>query len=79
MPTGTILMRKARDLAIRTRLESTKTYGLVEDYQIDWRDSPLSPPQVTVRGRHALPTQITRNYVTVLLGGFVPARAITVT
>ncbi len=72
-------MRKARDLAIRSRLEATKTYGLVEDYQIDWQDSPLSAPHVVVRGRRALPAQITRNYLTVLLGGYVPTRAITVT
>ena len=72
-------MRKARHIDISTRLEATKTFGLVEDYQIDWQPNALSAPRVTVRGRSSCPDIITRNYIAALLDRLVPAREIVVT
>lgn len=72
-------MRKARHIEISNRLEATKTFGLVEDYRIDWRPSALAAPRVTVRGRASWPDIITRNYIASLLDQLVPAREIVVT
>jgi hypothetical protein len=71
-------MRKARDAAIRSRLEATKCHGLVEDYRIEWQAGAFAAPQITVQGRSTLPTVVTKNYLTVLLERFVPSRAIVV-
>ena len=69
-------MRKARHLAISSRLEATKRHGLVEDYAIEWPVSNFSPPRVKVRSHaHFLP-QLTLNYVAALLGSLVPSHAI---
>ena len=67
-------MRKARHLAISSRLEATKRHGLVEDYAIDWPVSNFSPPRVRVRSRAQFPAQMTLNYVAALLGSLVPSR-----
>ncbi len=72
-------MRKARHIEISNRLETTKTFGLVECYRIDWRPSALAAPRVTVRGRASCPDIITRNYIASLLDQLVPAREIVVT
>lgn len=72
-------MRKARHIDISTRLEATKAFGLVEDYQIDWRPQTLAAPRITVRGRPSCPDIITRNYIAALLDQLVPAREIVVT
>lgn len=69
-------MRKARHLAISSRLEATKQHGLVADYAIEWPASNFSPPRVRVRGRDRFPPQLTLNYVATLLDPLVPSRAI---
>jgi hypothetical protein len=69
-------MRKARHLAISSRLEATKRHGLVADYAIEWPASNFSPPRVRVRGRDQFPAQLTLNYIAALLGSLVPSRAI---
>lgn len=69
-------MRKARHLAISSRLEATKQHGLVVDYAIEWPVSNFSPPKVRVRGRDQFPPQVTLNYIAALLGSLVPSRAI---
>lgn len=71
-------MRKARHLAISSRLEATKRHGLVEDYAIEWPVSNFSPPRVKVRSRAQFPPQLTLNYVATLLGPLVPSRSIEV-
>lgn len=71
-------MRKARHLAISSRLEATKQHGLVEDYAIEWQGRSFSPPRVRVRGRASMPTQMTLNYISSLLGALVPSRSIEV-
>lgn len=71
-------MRKARHLAISSRLEATRRFGLVEDYRIEWRTS-LGAPRVTVRGKPTVPAQVTRNYISMLLEPYVPPREIVVT
>ena len=71
-------MRKARHLAISSRLEATKRHGLVEDYVIEWPVSNFSPPRVRVRSRAQFPDQLTLNYVAVLLASLVPSRSIEV-
>lgn len=72
-------MRKSRHIDISSRLEATKQLGLVEDYRIDWREKSLRAPQVTVIGRRAMPAQVTKNYVAILLAHLVPTREIVVT
>ncbi len=70
-------MRKARHLAISSRLEATKRHGLVEDYAIEWPVSNFSPPRV--QGPRPCPVpgrRLTLNYVAALLGSLVPSRAI---
>jgi hypothetical protein len=69
-------MRKARHLAISSRLEVTKQHGLVEDYAIEWPLSNFANPRVRIRSRAQVPSQMTLNYVTALLGPLVPTRAI---
>ena len=69
-------MRKARHLAISSRLEASKRHGLVEDYAIEWPISNFSPPRVKVRNRAQFPEQLTLNYVATLLGSLVPSGAI---
>ena len=69
-------MRKARHLAISSRLEATKRHGLVEDYAIDWQGGHFSPPRIRVRARPQVPAQLTLNYLVALLGALVPTRAI---
>ena len=69
-------MRKARHLAISSRLEATKRHGLVEDYAIDWQRGRFSPPRIRVRSRAQVPSQTTLNYVASLLAALVPTRAI---
>jgi hypothetical protein len=69
-------MRKARHLAISSRLEATKRHGLVEDYVIAWPASNFSPPHIKVRGRAQFPAQMTLNYVAALLASLVPTREI---
>ena len=69
-------MRKARHLAISSRLEATKRHGLVEDYAIDWQSGHFAPPRIRVRSRAQVPSQLTLNYVASLLGRLVPTRAI---
>jgi hypothetical protein len=69
-------MRKARHLAISSRLEATKRHGLLEDYVIEWPVSNFSPPRVRVRSRSRFPDQLTLNYVATLLGSLVPSRSI---
>lgn len=69
-------MRKARHLAISSRLEATKRHGLVEDYRIEWPVSNFSPPRVRVRNRARFPEQLTLNYVAALLVTLVPSRSI---
>lgn len=76
---GDAIMRKARHIDISSRLETTKQFGLVEDYRIEWREKSLCPPRVIIRGRQSLPEQITRNYVTSLIGHLVPTREIVIT
>lgn len=71
-------MRKARHLAISSRLEATKRHGLVEDYAIEWPVSHFAGPLVRVRSRAQVPSQMTLNYVTTLLGALVPTRSIQV-
>ena len=71
-------MRKARDVAIRSRLEATKSHGLVEDYRIEWEAGAFAAPRILVRGRATLPPLVTKNYLTILLERFVPSRAIVV-
>lgn len=73
------IMRKARHIDISSRLETTKQFGLVEDYRIEWREKSLCPPRVFIRGRSSFPEQITRNYVTSLIGHLVPTREIVIT
>jgi len=72
-------MRKAQHIDISSRLEATKQFGLVEDYRIEWREKSLCPPRVIIRGRSSFPTQVTRNYVTSLIGHLVPTREIVIT
>jgi len=72
-------MRKARHLAISTRLEATRRLGLVESYRIDWPQKSLCAPRVTVQARPAYPTQVTKSYIADLLEQFVPVREIVVT
>jgi hypothetical protein len=72
-------MGKARHIDISTRLEATKRLGLVQDYQIDWPERSFCAPRVTVQGRPSSPAQVTKNYLTSLLGELVPAREIVVT
>lgn len=74
-----VIMRKARHIDISSRLEATKQLGLVKDYRIEWPERSLRAPRVTVRGTAAFPTQITRNYLTSLIGHLVPTREIVVT
>jgi hypothetical protein len=69
-------MRKARHLAISSRLEATKQHGLVEDYAIEWQGRSFSPPRIKVRGRANSPHQMTLNYISSLLGSLVPSRLI---
>jgi hypothetical protein len=69
-------MRKARHLAICSRLEATKQHGLVQDYAIVWPASNFSPPHIKVRGHAQFPPQLTLNYVAALLATLVPAREI---
>jgi hypothetical protein len=69
-------MRKARHLAISSRLEATKRHGLVADYAIEWPGSNFSPPHIRVRGRDQFPAQLTLNYIAALLGSLVPSREI---
>ena len=69
-------MRKARHLAIFSRLEATKQYGLVEDFSIEWPTSNFSPPRIRGRSRAQVPAQLTLNYVSTLLEALVPTRAI---
>jgi hypothetical protein len=69
-------MRKARHLAISSRLEATKRHGLVADYAIEWPASNFSPPHIRVRGRDQFPPQLTLNYIAALLESLVPSRAI---
>jgi len=71
-------MRKARHLAISSRLEATKRLGLLENYRVDW-DKPCGAPRITVRGRDAYPAQITKNYIADLLAELVPTGRIVVT
>lgn len=71
-------MRKAHDVAIRSRLEATKCHGLVEDYRIEWQPGAFAAPRIVVRGRATLPSVVTKNYLTVLLARFVPSRAIVI-
>ena len=71
-------MRKARHLAISSRLEATKRHGLVEDYAIEWPLSNFASPRVRVRSRAQVPSQMTLNYEATLLGSLVPTRAIEV-
>jgi hypothetical protein len=71
-------MRKARHLAISSRLEATRRLGLLEDYRVDW-DKPFGTPRVTVRGRASYPAQTTKNYIADLLAELVPTRRIVVT
>lgn len=71
-------MRKARHLAISSRLEATKQHGLVEDYVIEWQAHSFSPPRIRVRGRSSTPAQMTLNYVSSLLGALVPSRSIVI-
>ncbi len=72
-------MRKARHLDISTRLETTKRFGLVEDYRIEWHHQSFRPPHVTVKGRTSTPSQVTKNYVSELLAPFVASSRISVT
>ncbi|MEW6639002.1 MAG: hypothetical protein AB1586_00755 [Pseudomonadota bacterium] len=72
-------MRKARHFNIATRLETTKRFGLVEDYRISWQPHSLQPPHITVRGRTSVPPEVTKGYVSALLGPFVASRHISVT
>ena len=72
-------MCKTRELAIRSRMETTKTHGLVEDYSIEWQSSKLATPRVVVRGRRSMHPLVTKNYLTVLLDSFVPSGSIVVT
>lgn len=69
-------MRKARHLAISSRLEATKQHGLLEDYAIEWQRHSFSPPRIRVRGRASTPAQMTLNYISSLLGSLVPSRSI---
>jgi hypothetical protein len=69
-------MRKARHLAICSRLEATKQHGLLQDYVIVWPASNFSPPHVKVRGNAQFPPQLTLNYVATLLDTLVPVREI---
>jgi hypothetical protein len=71
-------MRKARHIDISTRLEATKRFGLVEDYRIEWQRQSLQPPHITVKGRTAVPAQVTKNYVSALLEPFVASHRISV-
>ena len=71
-------MRKARHLAISSRLEATKRHGLVEDYAIEWPISNFAAPRVKVRSRAQFPDQLTLNYVAALLGSLVPSGSIEV-
>lgn len=69
-------MRKARHLAISSRLETTKQHGLLQDYAIEWTSGRFSPPRIKVRGLASHPAQMTRNYIASLLGSLVPSRSI---
>ena len=71
-------MRKSRHIDILSRLEATKQLGLVEDYRIDWPEKSLCAPHITVIGQRTFPTQVTKNYVAILLAQLVPAREIVV-
>ncbi|MEW6766545.1 MAG: hypothetical protein AB1342_00795 [Pseudomonadota bacterium] len=72
-------MRKSRHIDISSRLEATKQPGLVEDYRIDGREKSLCAPHVTMIGQSAMPAQVTKNYVAILLARLVPTREIVVT
>ena len=72
-------MRKAKHLDISKRLEATKQLGLLEDYRIDWPKQAFCAPHVTVVARASYPAQVTKNYVSILLGHLVPTREIVVT
>jgi hypothetical protein len=71
-----VRMRKARHLAISSRLEASKQHGLLEDYAIEWQRHSFSPPRIRIRGRASTPTLMTLNYIASLLGSLLPSRVI---
>ena len=72
-------MGKARYFKIASRLETTRHFGLLEDYRITWQPHSLSPPHITVKGRTSVPPEVTKGYVSALLGPFLASQNISVT
>lgn len=72
-------VRKTRHFNITNRLETTKRFGLLEDYRVSWQPHSLRPPHITVKGRTSVPPEVTKGYVSALLGPFVASHRISVT
>ena len=69
---------KLHQTAIFERLQTTKKYGLVEDYLVSWNGAGRRSAKVTVWGKDGTPDDVVQHYIAQLLKGLVSDQEIRV-